>query len=147
SYKGKRWYTVRPTHRVRGVGRFMAHWRYLAESFLEHRVALDALIVRYEDLRPDSDVLNELEDRLCVCIRRETLAERVGQRLDKHALRISPWERVVARVLTDPVAKALGYTGLREVSPRPGVLFERLQATIQRPLRRVEHVAAQESVH
>ncbi|MGD9857240.1 MAG: sulfotransferase [Planctomycetaceae bacterium] len=108
SYKGKRWYTVRPHHQVNSVLRFMAHWRYLAESFIAHRDALGAMLVRYEDLTPESSVIDQIEEFVDTPIRRDVLAERVGER-DKQGRRISRWDRAVYRFLAGSVAKSVGY--------------------------------------
>lgn len=114
SYKGKRWYTVRPDHQVTGVIRFMAHWRYLAESFVRHGDALGALLVRYEDLLPESEILERIAEFVGSPIRRDVLVERVGGR-DKTGLQISGWDRMVCRFLTGSIADRIGYGPRGEV--------------------------------
>lgn len=53
----KRWYHIRPNKPVFNVNRFCDHWERLAASYLQHHNALDALIVRYEDiLRKDGEI-------------------------------------------------------------------------------------------
>lgn len=116
SYKRKRWYTVRPRHQMRGVTRFMAHWMNLANSFVDEKDAVGGMLVRYEDLRSDSSVIDDLEQFLNIRIQQETFGERIGQR-DKRTLRISLWDRAVCRLLTGPAADLLGYTRGGDVQP------------------------------
>ena len=53
SYRGKRWYAVNPVARVDNVFKFVAHWKFVTDSFLEAGAGLDALLLRYEDLTAD----------------------------------------------------------------------------------------------
>lgn len=108
SYKRKRWYTIRPDYQAKGVVRFMAHWTYLAESFVSEKDTLGALLVRYEDLITDGQVVEQLERHLEIPLRREILSRRVGAR-DKDRLRVRWWERMICRLLTSHACAALDY--------------------------------------
>lgn len=108
SYKKKRWYTIRPNHRVSGSVRFMAHWRFLANSFLSQAESVGALLIRYEDLVGNPETLDRLEAHLDIPIRREILSHPVGARR-KEKLRICWWERLVAASLAGTACRSLGY--------------------------------------
>lgn len=118
SYKRKRWYTVRPHHRVSGVIRFMAHWSYLAQSFINNEDELGARLVKHEDLQVDDPVLDQLEQFLGIRIRRSTLADKIGQR-DKERLRLSLWDHLVYRMLARSTARSLCYDVSRQPPVRP----------------------------
>ncbi|MGI9590831.1 MAG: sulfotransferase family protein, partial [Myxococcota bacterium] len=60
SYRGKRWYAVNPVARVDNVFKFVAHWKYVTDSFLEAGAGLDALLLRYEDLIGDPKQVERL---------------------------------------------------------------------------------------
>lgn len=110
SYKRKQWFTVRPGHRVTGVMRFMAHWTYVADSFLRQCPSVGGVVLRYEDLTGhDAGVVDRLEEYLGGPVRRETLVEKVGGR-DKEALRISLYDRAVCAAIAGPVMRKLGYS-------------------------------------
>jgi hypothetical protein len=114
SYKNKRWYTVRPHHRVNGVAGFMAHWKYLAESFIADPTRMGGFLVRYEDLVDrSSTVLTALEEYLGAPLRREALDARVGQR-DKGRLRLSLYDRGVCAALGGRTLRRLGYSAWGE---------------------------------
>jgi len=108
SYKKKRWYTVRPTFPVDRVQRFMAHWSFLANSFLEELPHTQGLLLRYEDIVEDSAVLDDLDEYLGTTVNRNILARPVGAR-NKTGLKITAWERWVCRWLTGPVLAQFGY--------------------------------------
>ena len=109
SYKGRRWYLVRPNYRVDNALRFVVHWRFLAASFHYEHHQLGAMLVRYEDLLSNSKTLDALEEFLSIRIQRDLLERKVGSsEVSKNPLRV--WERLACQWLTKDIRELLGYT-------------------------------------
>ena len=104
------WYTVRPEFRVDSVWKFMSHWAYLANSFVEESKALGALLVRYEDLREGHPILEQLADYLDFSFDPTVLAATIGSR-KKSRFRITPIDRIACRIITGRLCRELGYAG------------------------------------
>lgn len=112
SYRGKRWYTVRPDFPARGIRRFMAHWRYLAESFLDQQEAVGGMLIRYEDLIVSHESVGRLGDHLEMNLDESVLTHNVGARSAKQR-NASFVERRICRAMTGSVCRRLGYDSIR----------------------------------
>ncbi len=108
SYKGKHWYTVRPSHLVDSAFRFMSHWRLLVESFLAEREALGAQLVIYDDLIGRDETVAQLEEHLGMPLDRRVLRSQVGGRT-RTDLKVNSLDRLVCRTLTGDLCRALGF--------------------------------------
>lgn len=109
SYRGKRWFTVRPHYVVNGIVRFLTHWRYLAESFAKEHENLRAFVVRYEDLVQDQDVLCRLSDHLDIRMDETLLKRPVGAR-SKNQPKVNWREKFICSWMTRKICNALGYS-------------------------------------
>lgn len=107
---GRSWYDTFPDRPVFTPTAFGAHWRALMEGFLRDAKALDALLIRYEDLVSGRTPLDELERYLDIDIDRSVLkakvgtSERGGKKVPVNAL-----ERWLLRRAVGPVAGEMGY--------------------------------------
>jgi hypothetical protein len=108
SYKRKKWFSVRPHFRVNNVFRFMVFWGYLSNSFMKEYRNLNGMLIRYEDLIRDEQVIPKLSEFLNINIKPDVLKNIVGSR-DKKKLKISILENVVCQILTSNVYRKLGY--------------------------------------
>lgn len=109
---GRSWYDTFPDKPVFTPTAFGTHWRKLMQGFLKDAKALDALVIRYEDLVAGLTPLDELEAYLNITIDRTVLKAKVGtsERGGEKA-RINALERWLLRRAVAPVAEALGYEG------------------------------------
>ena len=108
SYQGKRWYTVNPIARVDNVFKFVAHWKFIADSFLEARDRLDAILVRYEDLIDDPGELDRLSHHCELDIDQSVLAVEIrGVRRKKRKL--VWWKRTAVELDASNTLKRLAY--------------------------------------
>ena len=73
----KRWYHVRPQQPVFNVTAFCDHWHRVAASFRAHADALNAVLVRYEDIRQPGSELTRLSDYLGVHASASILDKRI----------------------------------------------------------------------
>jgi hypothetical protein len=89
-----------------------AHWRSLMEGFLRDAKALDALLIRYEDLVAGRTPLDELESYLNIAIDHNVLNAKVGtsERGGEQA-KVSALEVWLLKRAVSPVAMELGYIG------------------------------------
>lgn len=107
---GRSWYDTFPDKPVFTPTAFGMHWRKLMQGFLRDARALDALVIRYEDLVAGRTSLDELEAYLNISIDRAVLktkvgtSERGGEKASVNAL-----ERWLLRRAVAPVAEAAGY--------------------------------------
>lgn len=108
SYKRKKWFSVRPTFRVNSVINFMMFWKYLAASFNKEIKNLNGMLIRYEDLVTDKEVLDRLSDFLSVQIRDDVLGNKVGSR-NKKKLKINIFDKLVCRIIVSDIYQRLGY--------------------------------------
>ena len=89
---------------------FGAHWRKLMEGFLRDAQALDALLVKYEDLVGGLVSLDGVDSYLGISVDRRVLernvgsSERGGEKVHVNAL-----ERWLLRREVGPVAAQLAY--------------------------------------
>ncbi|MCP4111790.1 MAG: sulfotransferase [Desulfobacteraceae bacterium] len=113
SYKVSRWYTVKPYYKVNNVFKFMAHWNYLGESFFNEKDRIGAMLIRYEDIHRETQLLEKLENYLGIQIRNDVLSHKVGAR-DKKGVRVYSWERYVCKLLTGSTSRKLGYEILQD---------------------------------
>lgn len=107
---GRSWYDTFPDKPVFTPTAFGTHWHKLMEGFLRDAKALDALLVRYEDLVAGRTSLGELESYLSIDIDRSVLKAKVGtsERGGKK-VRINAFEKWLLKRAVAPVAKAAGY--------------------------------------
>lgn len=99
SYKGRRWYTVFPSHRMVHPWSFFSFWESLASSFLEY--SGEKLVIRYEDLiNPETkgDVIERIETFIEERIDSSVFETKLRGGLEK--VPTSDWERAMMRVLT-----------------------------------------------
>jgi hypothetical protein len=107
---GRSWYDTFPDRPVFTPIAFGTHWRKLMQGFLKDAKALDALIIRYEDLVAGHTPLDKLENYLGIAIDRNVLkarvgtSERGGEKGQANAL-----ERWLLRRAVAPVAEKMGY--------------------------------------
>lgn len=107
---GANWYDTFPDRPAFTPRFFGQHWATLARSFLDHAEALDALLLRYEDLIADEGQLERLEVHLDIEIDREVLRKRVGSSKEQRGqIRPNRLERWLLRQAVAPVADRLGY--------------------------------------
>lgn len=85
SYRGKNWFTVRPHHCVSGIASFLRHWRYLASSFVDQNESLDAMLVRYQDIKQNSIFQKQLSEYIGIQVDSSLLESKVGARSEKQA--------------------------------------------------------------
>lgn len=85
SFRGKAWFTVRPHHCVSGVTSFLAHWRYLANSFVEQNESLDAMLIRYQDIKSGTNFQKQLAKHIGVQVDSTPLESKIGARSEKQA--------------------------------------------------------------
>ncbi|RPI90674.1 MAG: sulfotransferase [Planctomycetaceae bacterium] len=101
------WYTVRPEFRVDSGSKFMSHWAYLANSFLDEASHLGALLVRYEDLKPGNPVLKRIEEFLETPINPAVLEKKIGSKASR--FRITLGEKLACRWITGQLCRELNY--------------------------------------
>lgn len=107
---GRSWYDTFPNRPVFTATAFGRHWRKLMEGFLRDAKALDALVIRYEDLVSGKTSLDELDRFLDITVDHTLLktkvgsSERGGQKAHVNAL-----EKWLLRRAVAPVAADLGY--------------------------------------
>ena len=107
---GRGWYDTYPDRPVFTPSQFGAHWRKLMEGFLRDAQALDALLVKYEDLVGGLLSLDEVDSYLGISVDRRVLernvgsSERGGEKVHVNAL-----ERWLLRREVGPVAAQLAY--------------------------------------
>ena len=85
SYRGKRWFTVRPHHCVSGISSFLRHWRYLANSFVEQNELLGGMVIRYQDIKQDPTFQEQLTEYIGIQIDSSLFESKVGARSEKQA--------------------------------------------------------------
>lgn len=126
SYKSKRWYTIRPDFQVNNILKFMVHWAYIADSFLNEFNKLETLIVRFEDLKKP-EMIHRLSDFLEMEIITEILNKKVGSRKQKSKLYY--WDYAVCNWLAGDICKQLGY----QILPKQKILdieFDKYQSSL-----------------
>lgn len=109
SYRGNQWFSVRPSFKMDNIFKFMAHWAFLAESFVQESEQLDALLIKYEDLISNSDTITKIEKYLGISINHDILNLKIGvsQKSDKSCFRYR--EKLICRLLTGSLCRQLGY--------------------------------------
>ncbi len=107
---GRNWYNTFPDKPVFTAREFGAHWRALAEGFLQHQGELGALLIRYEDLAAGIAMAADLQNALGLNIDASILKAKVGsaERFGRNAdiSRLDAW--LLGRAVA-PIAKTLGY--------------------------------------
>lgn len=108
---GRSWYNTFPDRPVFTPTEFGRHWRQLMEGYLRESKALDALMVKYEDLVAGRASLDAMEAYLNIRIDRSVLGAKVGssEQGGKKAS-VNTLERWLLRRAVGPVAKKLEYT-------------------------------------
>jgi hypothetical protein len=113
SYSGRRltspWYSRWPDAPVIGARDFGSLWRRLAEGLLDGAAELDALVIRYEDLREGTTALSQLESHLDVEIDRSLLDHPVRGLPEPSRAMLGALEVRALRRAVEPVASRLGY--------------------------------------
>ncbi len=107
SYKGRRWYTVKTEFRVRTLPQFLAHWRYLVDSFFEVGEQSNCRLVKYEDMLSDSSELGRISDFLQINIDSKILESKIGSSSSAASYSIS--DRIAAFCHVRKQCKRLGY--------------------------------------
>ena len=108
SYQGRRWYTINPLARVDNVFKFVAHWKFVADSFLEAPDGLDAMLVRYEDLIGDPGELKRLAHHCGLEIDPSVLDVEIRGMRRKNA-KLAPWRRAAVELVASTTVRRLGY--------------------------------------
>jgi len=108
---GRNWYDTWPAKPVFTPAAFGRHWRILAEGYLRDATALDALVVRYEDLvKATPELLQRIGQHLDVRLDPAVMAKKVGssERGGEQAW-VSRLEKSLLRRAVSPLARDLGY--------------------------------------
>lgn len=107
---GRSWYDVFPDEPVFTPARFGEHWRKLMEGYQQQAQALDALLVRYEDLVGANPQLDTLDAYLGTKVDRSVLGNKVGSS-ERGGVKegVNSLERWLLRRAVSPVAEGLGY--------------------------------------
>lgn len=107
---GSNWYNIFPDKPVFTARDFGRQWRALTDGFLQHKDALGAVLIRYEDLAAGKISTTALQDHLALALDESVLASKVGSaaRFGRAARsgRLEEW--LLARA-TAPTAALLGY--------------------------------------
>jgi hypothetical protein len=114
---GRNWYDTYPDRPVFTPTAFGRHWRTLMDGFLAEAPALDALLLRYEDLIRDPAALERVESYLGLTLDRTILGKKVrnsGNVKDNPAekrpeVRVLALETWLLRRAVMPTASRLGY--------------------------------------
>ena len=107
---GRSWYDTFPDKPVLTPRHFGLHWQRLMTGFLRDAKALDALLVKYEDLVGGHFPLDRLDQYLGIEVDRTVLGNKVGssERGGEKA-HVNALERWLLRRAVGPVAAELGY--------------------------------------
>lgn len=109
SYRPHRgWYDQWPDKQILTPHQFGSHWRRLALSFTEAPAQFPGLFVRYEDLKPENDVLKRIEEFLDIGINRKVLLKKIGSSVKQRSF--PTLERSALRRAVEPLAGQLGYS-------------------------------------
>ncbi len=104
-----RWFSVWPGYKVARPSAFAHHWRHLVEGFLHSAKSLDALVVRYEDLKDNALSLESLAAHLEIEAPDPSVLElRLGARSGRRPP-ATPHETAIIRSITDELRAKLGY--------------------------------------
>lgn len=108
---GRNWYETWPVRPVFTPAAFGRHWRTLMAGYLAHAPALDALLVRYEELvGRDEALLRRVGAHLEIGMDAGVLAKKVGSsEREGEQVRVSRLERALLRRAAMPVARELNY--------------------------------------
>lgn len=113
------WYSVRPRSLMDNVFKFMAHWAYIADSFLTHHKHFGALLIRYEDLVSDEATVSRLSEHLGGQLQRTPFAIKLGSSNEKPPP--SLLARWVCRSFAGDTCRALGYDISHTAASRPSL--------------------------
>ncbi len=117
SYHGRRWYLMRPSETVARPDKFFRHWKLVAGSFLRERSRLGALLVRYEDLVADADLVDRIAEHLGLKLDPSVLGAKVGASKGKRD--VKPWWKLLCGLQAGELCRELGYEpggGVREAN-------------------------------
>lgn len=111
---GRSWYDTFPDRPIFTPTAFGAHWRRLAEGFVDGADALGALVVRYEDLIGPTPPLAQLDAYLGLATDHRVLKKKVadsgdGNAKTREAARVNALERWLLLRAAGPLAARLGY--------------------------------------
>jgi hypothetical protein len=104
SYHGSLWYGEWPKS-IRTPEQFGRHWAAVTSGLVDGAADVDALVVRYEELRDRSSVLDALDSHLGIQVDRTILELRIGS--SRSSLSRSVRRRLARCV--EPLAARLGY--------------------------------------
>lgn len=103
------WFERWPRSQVRTPYAYGQVWRRLAQSFLDYREPLDAMLIRYEDLVSGGETVEQLERLLGAPVDRSVLVDRVGSTGGEDRSGPSTLELRMLDRATQPVGVQLGY--------------------------------------
>lgn len=107
---GRSWYDVFPDRPMFTAQRFGAHWRELAQGFLDDAAELGALLLKYEDLAAGIAAIDQIDTYLGIQTNRAVLARKVrGTEGSSGKARISAVERMILKRQTFGISRSLGY--------------------------------------
>ena len=107
---GRSWYDTFPDKPVFTPTAFGAHWRKLMEGFSENAKALNAIMIRYEDLVSGHTPLEDLDTYLNIRIDRSVLGAKVGSsEQGGKKVKVNALERWLLKRAVGPIAHELGY--------------------------------------
>jgi len=104
------WFERWPRSQVRTPYAYGRLWRRLAESFLAYEDALGATLIRYEDLVPDSEALDQLDRLLGSPVDRSVLEQGIKGSQGDGRRSLSPLEATMLDRATHGLASRLGYS-------------------------------------
>jgi hypothetical protein len=107
---GRSWYDTYPDKPVFTASTFGSHWRRLVDSFLQEADALDAMLVRYEDLSRNTNLIKNIEKYLDVTIDQALVSKTVGTSVKAGKKpSVGKLDRWLLRRAVGPTARRLGY--------------------------------------
>lgn len=106
------WFERWPRSQIRTPYAYGRLWRRLAESFVAYEQILDAMLIRYEDLVPDSAAIDKLDELIGAPVDRSALCQGIECQESQVASHrsLSPLEVTMLDRATHPLASRFGYT-------------------------------------
>jgi hypothetical protein len=104
SYAGSLWYDRWPNRPIYTPWHFGKHWKRLTSGFISADLP-NSILVKYDDLIPDSDGLQRLEDFLGASVDRSVLSNKLGSSTSD----VSWIEQQLLGAAVSPISTRLGY--------------------------------------
>lgn len=107
----KSWYDIRPERPIHTARDFARHWNRLSSSYVENVEYLNALLIRYEDLKKDTPSVCQLEEFLGVEVNSDVFSDvlRGSSGLEKRSNDFLRGEATIIKAITSHTGSKLGY--------------------------------------